>query len=115
MHIPLSKMFLGRVIDLLGKQVYACKVIHCKYKRSVDTKAFGIIPRQSVCESMHTGITVADSPSGLGQRELIIGDRKTGKTTIALDTILSQRKYSRCLCFYRPKKVFCGSNCKYIT
>jgi len=68
----------------------------------VDTKAIGIIPRQSVREPMQTGITAIDSitPIGCGQRELIIGDRQTGKTTIAVDTILNQKKYGYLYCIY---------------
>jgi proton translocating ATP synthase F1 alpha subunit len=95
MDIPLSVNLFGRVIDALGNVIDGGPKVISKIKRKVDTKAIGIIPRQSVCESMHTGITAIDSitPIGCGQRELIIGDRKTGKTTIAVDTILNQREY----------------------
>lgn len=102
MNIPLSSKLFGRVIDALGNTIDGgTKIVTCLSRR-VDTKAIGIIPRQAVCESMHTGVTVVDSitPVGCGQRELIIGDRKTGKTTIAVDTILSQRAYGHLYCIY---------------
>jgi proton translocating ATP synthase F1 alpha subunit len=102
MNIPLSVKLFGRVIDALGNTIDGGQKLETKLTRKVDTKATGIIPRQSVCESMHTGINAIDSitPIGCGQRELIIGDRKTGKTTIALDTILSQREYGSLYCIY---------------
>lgn len=102
MNIPLSIMLFGRVIDALGNTIDGGVKLTSNLIRKVDTKAIGIIPRQSVCESMHTGITAIDSitPIGCGQRELIIGDRKTGKTTVAIDTILSQRKYGHLYCIY---------------
>lgn len=73
-----------------------------KILRQVDTKAIGIIPRQSVNEPMQTGIRAVDSmtPIGCGQRELIIGDRQTGKSTIAIDTILNQRQNGHLYCIY---------------
>jgi proton translocating ATP synthase F1 alpha subunit len=102
MSIPLSSSLFGRVIDALGNTVDGGKKIKNTFIRKVDTKAIGIIPRTSVCESMHTGINVIDAitPIGCGQRELIIGDRKTGKTTIAVDTILNQRKNGYLYCIY---------------
>jgi F-type H+-transporting ATPase subunit alpha len=102
MSIPLSVDFFGRVIDALGNCVDGGKPFKINAVRKVDTKAIGIIPRQSVCESMHTGINVIDAitPIGCGQRELIIGDRKTGKTTIAVDTILNQRQHGYLYCVY---------------
>jgi len=102
MNIPLSSQLFGRVIDPLGNSIDGGPAIISDYRRKVDTKAIGIIPRQSVCESMHTGITCIDSitPIGCGQRELIIGDRKTGKTTIAVDTILNQHQHSQFFCIY---------------
>jgi F-type H+-transporting ATPase subunit alpha len=102
MSIPLSTHLFGRVIDALGNIVDGGTKIASLFTRKVDTKAIGIIPRQSVCESMHTGINVIDAitPVGCGQRELIIGDRKTGKTTIAVDTILNQRKNGYLYCIY---------------
>jgi F0F1-type ATP synthase alpha subunit len=75
---------------------------NCKIFRIVDSKAIGIIPRSSVNEPMQTGIKSIDSiiPIGCGQRELIIGDRQTGKTTIAIDTVIYQEKYGAQLCIY---------------
>jgi F-type H+-transporting ATPase subunit alpha len=93
MSIPLSASLFGRVIDSLGYTIDGDTKIATKVLRQIDTKAVGIIPRKSVSEPMQTGIRAVDSltPIGCGQRELIIGDRQTGKTTIAIDTILNQR------------------------
>jgi proton translocating ATP synthase F1 alpha subunit len=94
MSIPLSSRLFGRVIDSLGYTVDGGESLPTKLLRQIDTKAVGIIPRKSVSEPMQTGIRSVDSltPIGCGQRELIIGDRQTGKTTIAIDTILNQRR-----------------------
>jgi proton translocating ATP synthase F1 alpha subunit len=102
MNIPLSLKLLGRVIDALGNTIDNGPKIMSSIKKRVDTKAIGIIPRQSVREPMQTGINCIDAitPIGCGQRELIIGDRQTGKTTIAVDTILSQIKYGYLYCIY---------------
>jgi F-type H+-transporting ATPase subunit alpha len=102
MNIPLSIKLFGRVVDALGNTIDAGPKVISSLKRSVDTKAIGIIPRQSVREPMQTGIKAIDSitPVGCGQRELIIGDRQTGKTTIAIDTILSQKKFGHLYCIY---------------
>ena len=102
MNIPLSIKLFGRVVDALGNTIDAGTKITSALKRKVDTKAIGIIPRQSVREPMQTGIKAIDSitPVGCGQRELIIGDRQTGKTTIAIDTILSQKKFGHLYCIY---------------
>jgi len=102
MNIPLSIKLFGRVIDALGNTIDAGQKITSSLKRKVDTKAIGIIPRQSVREPMQTGVKAIDSitPVGCGQRELIIGDRQTGKTTIAVDTILSQKKFGHLYCIY---------------
>jgi len=102
MNISLSVKLFGRVIDALGNTIDAGTKVVSKLKRKVDTKAIGIIPRQSVREPMQTGIKAIDSitPVGCGQRELIIGDRQTGKTTIAIDTILSQKKFGHLYCIY---------------
>jgi proton translocating ATP synthase F1 alpha subunit len=102
MNIPLSTKLFGRVVDALGNTIDAGQKVSSKVKRKVDTKAIGIIPRQSVREPMQTGIKAIDSitPVGCGQRELIIGDRQTGKTTIAVDTILSQKKFGHLYCIY---------------
>jgi proton translocating ATP synthase F1 alpha subunit len=102
MNIPLSLKLFGRVIDALGNTIDAGPKVVSSLTRKVDTKAIGIIPRQSVCEPMQTGVNAIDAitPVGCGQRELIIGDRQTGKTTIAVDTILSQKQYGYLYCIY---------------
>jgi len=102
MNIPLSLNLFGRVIDALGNTIDGGKKIVSPITRKVDTKAVGIIPRQSIREPMQTGINAIDSitPVGCGQRELIIGDRQTGKTTIAIDTILNQKKNGHLFCIY---------------
>jgi len=102
MSIPLTVKLFGRVIDSLGYTVDGGPKLNTKILRQVDTKAIGIIPRKSVNEPMQTGIKSVDSmtPIGCGQRELIIGDRQTGKTTIAIDTILNQRKNGHLYCIY---------------
>jgi len=102
MNIPLSIKLFGRVIDALGNVIDAGPKVVTKFKRKVDTKAIGIIPRQSVREPMQTGVSAIDAitPIGCGQRELIIGDRQTGKTTIAVDTILNQKKSGYLYCIY---------------
>jgi F-type H+-transporting ATPase subunit alpha len=90
--VPVGKGLLGRVVDALGNPIDDRGPIKGERKR-VDVKAPGIIPRKSVHEPMATGLKAIDSliPIGRGQRELIIGDRQTGKTAIALDTILNQK------------------------
>jgi F-type H+-transporting ATPase subunit alpha len=102
MNIPLSLQLIGRVIDALGNTVDGGHKIVSPLLRKVDTKAIGIIPRQSVREPMQTGINAIDAitPIGCGQRELIIGDRQTGKTTIAIDTIINQNKNGHLYCIY---------------
>merc|ERR1711976_219256 len=102
MSIPLSINLFGRVIDALGNTIDTGPKIVSDVTRKVDTKAIGIIPRQSVREPMQTGIKCIDSmtPVGCGQRELIIGDRQTGKTTIAIDTILNQKQFGHLYCIY---------------
>ncbi len=91
--VPVGKEMLGRVVDALGNPIDGKGAITAKERRRVDVKAPGIIPRKSVHEPMATGLKAVDSliPIGRGQRELIIGDRQTGKTAIALDTILNQK------------------------
>ncbi|MCB1437114.1 MAG: F0F1 ATP synthase subunit alpha, partial [Rhodobiaceae bacterium] len=92
-EVPVGKELLGRVVDGLGNPIDGKGPIKSKEKRRVDVKAPGIIPRKSVHEPMATGLKAVDAliPVGRGQRELIIGDRQTGKTAIALDTILNQK------------------------
>ena len=87
---------LGRVVDGLGNPVDGKGPIKSKIRSVADVKAPGIIPRKSVHEPMATGLKSVDSliPIGRGQRELIIGDRQTGKTAVAIDTILNQKSYN---------------------
>ena len=90
---PVGKGLLGRVVDALGNPIDGKGPIQSTERKRVDVKAPGIIPRKSVHEPMATGLKAIDAliPIGRGQRELIIGDRQTGKTAIALDTILNQK------------------------
>jgi F-type H+-transporting ATPase subunit alpha len=92
-EVPVGKGLLGRVVDALGDPIDGKGPIQFDHKSRVDVKAPGIIPRKSVNEPMATGLKAIDAliPIGRGQRELIIGDRQTGKTAIALDTILNQK------------------------
>jgi F-type H+/Na+-transporting ATPase subunit alpha len=92
-EVPIGKGLLGRVVDALGDPIDGKGPIKADKKARVDVKAPGIIPRKSVNEPMATGLKAIDAliPIGRGQRELIIGDRQTGKTAIALDTILNQK------------------------
>ena len=92
-EVPVGKGLLGRVVDALGDPIDGKGPIPADMKSRVDVKAPGIIPRKSVHEPMATGLKAIDAliPIGRGQRELIIGDRQTGKTAIALDTILNQK------------------------
>jgi F-type H+/Na+-transporting ATPase subunit alpha len=91
--VPVGKELLGRVVDALGNPIDGKGPIMATERRRVDVKAPGIIPRKSVHEPMATGLKAIDAliPIGRGQRELIIGDRQTGKTAIILDTILNQK------------------------
>jgi len=91
--VPVGKELLGRVVDPLGNPIDGKDAIKTGERRRVDVKAPGIIPRKSVHEPMATGLKAIDAliPIGRGQRELVIGDRQTGKTAIILDTILNQK------------------------
>ncbi len=91
--VPVGKGLLGRVVDPLGNPLDGKGPIEAEKRMKVDVKAPGIIPRKSVHEPMQTGLKAVDAliPIGRGQRELIIGDRQTGKTAIAIDTILNQK------------------------
>ncbi len=91
--IPTGKALLGRVVDALGNPIDGKGDIVTTHRGRIDVKAPGIIPRQSVCEPVQTGIKVLDTlvPIGRGQRELIIGDRQTGKSALAIDAIINQR------------------------
>mgnify|MGYP003351042879 FL=1 len=92
--VPVGKGLLGRVVDGLGNPIDGKGPIQAAERRRAEVKAPGIIPRKSVHEPMQTGLKAIDSlvPVGRGQRELIIGDRQTGKTAVIIDTILNQKK-----------------------
>jgi len=91
--VPIGEEMLGRVFDALGNAIDGKGPVNTKERRKIEVKAPGIIARQSVHEPMQTGIKAVDSlvPIGRGQRELIIGDRQTGKTAIAIDAIINQK------------------------
>ncbi len=95
--VPVGKGLLGRVVDALGNPIDGKGPIVADKRARVDVKAPGIIPRNSVHEPMATGLKAIDAliPVGRGQRELIIGDRQTGKTAVALDAILNQKPLER--------------------
>ena len=92
--VPVGKELLGRVVDALGNPIDGKGPINSDKRERVEVKAPGIIPRKSVHEPVQTGIKAIDSliPVGRGQRELIIGDRQTGKTAVVIDTIINQRR-----------------------
>jgi len=94
--VPVGMECLGRVVDALGNPIDAKGPLGASQRFRVGLKAPGIIPRQSVSEPMQTGIKAVDSlvPIGRGQRELIIGDRQTGKTAVAIDTIINQKNFN---------------------
>nr|YP_010930361.1 ATP synthase CF1 alpha subunit [Ochrosphaera neapolitana]WKK50089.1 ATP synthase CF1 alpha subunit [Ochrosphaera neapolitana] len=100
-QIPVGDGFLGRVVDSLARPIDGKGDIDATESRLVESMAPGIITRKSVCEPVQTGITAIDSmiPIGRGQRELIIGDRQTGKTSVAIDTIINQ-KSEDVICVY---------------
>ena len=105
--VPVGKELLGRVVDGLGNPIDGKGPISSKEKKRVEVKAPGIIPRKSVNEPMQTGLKAIDSliPIGRGQRELIIGDRQTGKTAIAIDTIINQKEINKSN--DESKKLYC--------
>ncbi|KAL8503322.1 hypothetical protein ACS0TY_022166 [Phlomoides rotata] len=94
MDVLAGKAMLGRVVDALGVPIDGRGALSAQDRRRVEVKAPGIIERKSVHEPMQTGLKAVDSlvPIGRGQRELIIGDRQTGKTAIAIETILNQKR-----------------------
>ncbi len=100
-EVPVGDELIGRVVNALGEPIDGGKPIVGESKRQVEIKAPGIVERKSVHEPLQTGIKAIDAmiPIGRGQRELIIGDRQTGKTAVAIDTILNQ-KGENCYCFY---------------
>ena len=95
--VPVGKELLGRVVDGLGNPIDGKGPIKAKQRSRVEVKAPGIIPRQSVHEPMQTGLKAIDAlvPIGRGQRELIIGDRQTGKTAVAVDAIINQKSINK--------------------
>jgi len=101
LSVPVGEGFLGRVVDALGNPIDGKGPITASCTRPVESEAPGILERQSVSVPMQTGIKAIDSmiPIGRGQRELLIGDRQTGKTEIAVDTIINQKK-SGVICIY---------------
>jgi F-type H+-transporting ATPase subunit alpha len=107
--VPAGDALLGRVVDGLGNPLDGKGEIKTSERRVADVKAPGIIPRKSVHEPMATGLKAIDAmiPIGRGQRELIIGDRQTGKTAVALDTILNQKVYNDRAGDDESKKLYC--------
>ncbi|MBY6057753.1 F0F1 ATP synthase subunit alpha [Leisingera daeponensis] len=107
--VPAGPELLGRVVDGLGNPLDGKGPINAAQRQVADVKAPGIIPRKSVHEPMATGLKSVDAmiPIGRGQRELIIGDRQTGKTAVALDTILNQKVYNDAAGDDESKKLYC--------
>ena len=107
--VPAGDELLGRVVDGLGNPLDGKGPIETDERRVADSKAPGIIPRKSVHEPMATGLKSVDAmiPIGRGQRELIIGDRQTGKTAVALDAILNQKSYNDAAGDDESKKLYC--------
>lgn len=101
MEVPVGESLIGRVVDSLGRPVDGLGEIHTDKTRPVEAPAPGVMQRKSVSEPLQTGLKAIDAlvPIGRGQRELIIGDRQTGKTTIAIDTILNQKDQDM-ICIY---------------
>jgi F-type H+-transporting ATPase subunit alpha len=99
--VPVGEALLGRVVNALGEPIDGLGDLEASHRRQVEIKAPGIMPRQSVCEPLQTGLKAIDSmvSIGRGQRELIIGDRQTGKTAVAIDTIINQ-KNTDVFCIY---------------
>ncbi|MFW5654791.1 MAG: F0F1 ATP synthase subunit alpha [Roseicyclus sp.] len=107
--VPVGDALLGRVVDGLGNPLDGKGAIETSERRVADVKAPGIIPRKSVHEPMATGLKAIDAmiPIGRGQRELIIGDRQTGKTAVALDAVLNQKSYNDAAAGDESKKLYC--------
>ncbi|MEO6298461.1 MAG: F0F1 ATP synthase subunit alpha [Paracoccaceae bacterium] len=107
--VPVGDALLGRVVDGLGNPIDGKGPLGTTERAIADRKALGIIPRKSVHEPMATGLKAVDAmiPIGRGQRELIIGDRQTGKTAVALDTILNQKSYNEAAGDDESKKLYC--------
>jgi len=100
-RIPVGDALIGRVVDALGNPIDGAGAIDASETRRIEVKAPGIVKRKSVHEPLQTGIKAIDSmtPVGRGQRELIIGDRQTGKTAVAIDTIINQKE-TGVICIY---------------
>jgi F-type H+-transporting ATPase subunit alpha len=107
--VPVGKGLLGRVVDPLGNPIDGKGPIEATERRRVEVKAPGIMPRQGVHEPMQTGLKAIDSliPVGRGQRELIIGDRQTGKTAIAIDAFINQKSVNDAAGDDDSKKLYC--------
>ncbi|WP_425051637.1 F0F1 ATP synthase subunit alpha [Psychromarinibacter sp. S121] len=107
--VPVGDAMLGRVVDGLGNPIDGKGPIATTETRVADVKAPGIIPRKSVHEPMATGLKAIDAmiPIGRGQRELIIGDRQTGKTAVALDTVINQKSYNEAAGDDESQKLYC--------
>ena len=107
--VPIGDELLGRVVDALGNPIDNKGPIEASGRAIADVKAPGIIPRRSVHEPMATGLKSVDAmiPIGRGQRELIIGDRQTGKTALALDTVLNQKSYNDAAGNDESTKLYC--------
>ena len=93
LQVPVGDALIGRVVNALGMPIDGRGPVPCDRSRPIEALSLGVVERQPVCESLHSGIKILDAlvPLGRGQRELVLGDRKIGKTTLALDVILSQR------------------------
>ena len=113
-EVPVGQELIGRVVNPLGQPIDGNGPIKTTQTRPIENRAPGVLQRKSVNQPLQTGIKAIDSmiPIGKGQRELIIGDRQTGKTAIAIDTIINQKEedvnlHLRC---DRPEKVYCCTN-----
>ncbi|KAJ5425238.1 hypothetical protein N7465_000308 [Penicillium sp. CMV-2018d] len=108
-EVPVGPELLGRVVDALGNPIDGKGPLNTKEKRRAQLKAPGILPRQSVNQPVQTGMKCVDSmvPIGRGQRELIIGDRQTGKTAVALDTMLNQKRWNNSKSATEEEKLYC--------
>ncbi|GHT88675.1 ATP synthase subunit alpha [Alphaproteobacteria bacterium] len=106
-NVEVGMGLLGRVVDALGRPIDNNDPISCTTKYNMERPAPGIIARQSICEPLLTGVRIVDAlfPIGRGQRELIIGDRQTGKTAIAIDAIINQKQYNDSL--PPDKNIYC--------
>ncbi|MCA9787196.1 MAG: F0F1 ATP synthase subunit alpha, partial [Candidatus Cloacimonetes bacterium] len=109
MEIPVGRALLGRVVNPLGQPIDGRGPIDTSESAPIERKATGVITRSPVNQPLMTGLKAVDSmiPIGRGQRELIIGDRQTGKTAVALDTILNQKSYNEAAGSDEGKKLYC--------